>query len=878
MLSFLFKPKWQHRDETVRANAVAQLRDAELFKALPALATDDPSEAVRSAALERLNDRSLLLRAALEDHSETLRLRLRKRLLKDLLAASDGTEFEPLLAVADAETIERIAVEARAVTLRRKALQKVERAGLLADRALADNDPEIRVWLADRLPEGPSLERVLEGARTRDKRLYKRIRERLDSSRKSAGSPALIEAEALALCQRLEQLLRTVPGDAELQAEAAQASWNAFGEAAPAHLLTRFSGTLQTLRRAIEDIRNPRPPAVSEPAPLEAAATPSAAPAAEEPDPTPAAELQQLLEQASSASADEGTLSQLKTRWASSWATLAHTPANQQLRKLFEQQVQQLREQLALQSQQHQERQAGFRQVLEQFAQALDAGHLQAARSAESQLGSLLDAHRELQQGADGKRLAALRQRLAKLGQWQRWSSNEARMQLCADMEALPGLGLHPDALSAKVKELQQRFSKLDQLDGLSAEQAREQGLARRFRALSHAALKPARGFFEKRAEVRQRHSEDIARQISEVEALLDSQGTDIATLLQHKRSLGDAFRELDRTDPARRSDLAKQMKALLERISSTMDNRFAGVKAEKEKLIAQLRLKIRHAPREEAIEAIKSTQQRFKMAGRGQRASDQALWEELKSVADPVFAAQKVEREAQDQAAAEQVQQRQQLIAAVHALAQESLLHPGAAGQGLSELDQQWRGLSENAGNELEREYNRAVAAVGQAVAQARQQREQERQALLQDKITQLTDIETRQLNGEAVQEQTERQQWEARPRLDDGLEQSLQQRLDQTLGGTVSAEVLDANATRALQLALLIEYLQGRPAPAAYAAQRMEFQVKRLAARMSGSDVDAATARETELEQALQELLLLGPLRPQLREELQARLRDPI
>src|SRR5690606_41335623 len=99
---------------------------------------------------------------------------------------------------------------------------------------------------------------------------------------------------------------------------------------------------------------------------------------------------------------------------------------------------------------------------------------------------------------AERRRLSALDEQFGKLEQWQRWSGNEVRRRLCDEVEALHGSGLHPDALATRVKELQAEWSRLDALEG-DAAPASESGPARRFRALCHRGLRPARGSSEER-------------------------------------------------------------------------------------------------------------------------------------------------------------------------------------------------------------------------------------------------------------------------------------------------------------------------------------------------------------------------------------------
>lgn len=69
-----FKPKWQHPDAAVRQLAIAELNsnDQAQKSVLHELAFNDGAEAVRKAALLKLNDFSLWWQASKQDSAERL--------------------------------------------------------------------------------------------------------------------------------------------------------------------------------------------------------------------------------------------------------------------------------------------------------------------------------------------------------------------------------------------------------------------------------------------------------------------------------------------------------------------------------------------------------------------------------------------------------------------------------------------------------------------------------------------------------------------------------------------------------------------------------------------------------------------------------------
>ncbi len=82
-----FKPKWQHADAAVRQLAIADLNqnDQEHKSVLHELAFNDGAEAVRKAALLKLNDFALWWQASKHDSAERLQQLAEQTLISQLL-------------------------------------------------------------------------------------------------------------------------------------------------------------------------------------------------------------------------------------------------------------------------------------------------------------------------------------------------------------------------------------------------------------------------------------------------------------------------------------------------------------------------------------------------------------------------------------------------------------------------------------------------------------------------------------------------------------------------------------------------------------------------------------------------------------------------
>ena len=90
MLGKLFKPRWQHRDAEVRAQAVATLDPRQDQETLSKLARDDDSARVRAAAVSALLDLHLLDRLIEADGDAGVRDAASERFVALLAGTVDG--------------------------------------------------------------------------------------------------------------------------------------------------------------------------------------------------------------------------------------------------------------------------------------------------------------------------------------------------------------------------------------------------------------------------------------------------------------------------------------------------------------------------------------------------------------------------------------------------------------------------------------------------------------------------------------------------------------------------------------------------------------------------------------------------------------------
>lgn len=870
LFGFLRKPGWENTDPAVRLRAVQSGDDAALRAQLPAMAQADPDPDVRMAALRRVDDPNLLARRMRGDLDPRVAAVARDRLVACLCdpALPLDARRAAMLDLPDPDVLARVAERAPDAELRRAALEHIARPGFLFERCLKDPEPALRLWLLERI-EGPeALQRLADAARKRDKALARAARERLDALLLAGGDAAALERATLAVCERASRLARELPADREHQLAALRDEWEVLSARVPDDLARRAQGALTMAAAAIEASRAqvvsraPAPALHRVPAHGETTADARNADT-DGGDEAPG-------DDAGATAVVDGTADDAGSSPPVDQAavTAADSAADTAAGVGADPGVHPADDAAALRQRQAQERRearaAAAVAALDAMDQALEANSLAAARSARAGLdrAGLSPGHRH--------RLAALDERLAKLDQWQRWSGNEVRRRLCDDTEALQGSGLHPDALANRVKELQAEWARLDAIDG-NAAPATDGGLSRRFRALCHAALKPARGYFEKRREVRGERAGQVEALLADAAATIE--GADPAALPPLRRRITEALRDLDSIAPEKRGEHGRALRDCLGRIDAGVAAGREQAALEKRRIIARLRRDLGAADADAAVALAKEAQATWKRLARGERKQDEALWTELRALVDPLFASVKEREDMRRQQATQADAAAREVLQEMRALAAADDARLAHAEAHLEALQARWRALepveepastpgresgrgqrgarapqrgsdrgrsgererrAPRRGHPLEAEFSAALASV-QA---ARQRAAAQREASVMQAICRAGELLDRLGAGADDASRIELRAAFDALELPQDARAALQARVTSTAthGAAAGAEQ-DAVAARAEALAVRAELVAGLESPPEAAAIRRAEQMQRLAARLEGS-----------------------------------------
>jgi len=852
LFSLLQKPAWQHRDPERRAAAVASDRDPELLARLPAIARGDAVSSVRLAALRRIDDLETLAERARSEPDEAVRAVAKQRFLQRLLDASVPlAERQRILAdETDAELIAQIAQQAPEASLRKFGLERLNKPSLVAERALRDPDPEIRFWLLGRITDLATLERIAERARKTDKALSREAREKAFALRLASGDLDATRERALAICDELDALRRERPDGWEARKLTLKAEWDGLASRLDDAWGKRLDGYFAAFDA---------PPVVQAQAPElplpEAPQTESAEPqpAARDPDPGLAALALELTARAPRLNLRD--LEDLERRWLKQLRRVEPLlPEEHELEAQFRAQATALHRQF---EQASAARDAALKQLPElakQLAATVAAGKLHDSRVLEARIEALRKDAGPLPRALNAQLGEAMGE-LARLAKWQHWSNNKARVRLCDEIEALPGSGLHPDALAAKIKAAQDEWRKLDESEQRPGAEPREHPMHRRFRALCHLALKPAKAYFEKRHELRDARFAAFTAALEHIEQQL-SQPANIGQWIAERRKATDLLRRLDELEPSARRDMGKRLREALARIDAAIANAEAEAAEAKRKLLGNLRRDLMHAEPETALAIARDAQAKWKTLPRAARSVDDALWQELRELVAPHFAradAQRAEERASESAQREEARA---VLAELAALANDP--DPRGIDAKLATLEARWRALDTGQRRDApqavrdrrpagrpaaaqpildQRAYQKAIAAVREAQARQRQAQRMAELSTTLEAAQRLDQLEQQLQAGSATPEERERlrEQIDGLP-LPNNARSAIAARLAALASETAPA--MDANATeQAEQLVVLAELAAGIDSPGEARELRRRIQIQRLSEKLSGS-----------------------------------------
>ena len=860
----IFKPKWQNKNVDIRLESVSTEQHPDLINSLVEIAGTDEDKRVRCAAIKRLHQLENILKLYAKEADSEVKALLEVRIRQ--LAASSSESRPPLKfrmqvldLTSDRELIEHLAGHAPETELRRAALAKVERQGVLGDCCINDKDADNRAFAASRITQQTTLKRVIDALRKSDKTLFAALQTRLHGELLEQGDPKAVNTEALRICSSLEKQALAADGVETAEIKTLHAAWQQISGKASEDMTHRY-------QRVCERLATPKAitQAITEPVATET-----------KPEPEPVIEVVSETEEALIANE---SLAQLTTAICLYETENTDQPGvasvnklKSQLDKIWKQckpphpddlscwtraskALQNLEKKIEQQRQLFEKELSRGQELLTRMETELEQGELHKALETRANLQKLTKGHGKNRDWQKiNSKLAAMQPRLRELRDWHHWSNNKVRKRLTAEMEVLPAADLHPDALLDRIKSLQMEWKTLEQSEQIPGDKhfAAAPWMWRKFSAAGHAAFDTAKPYLEKRTEIQSRHAQSLATFCAELEQLAQAAPIDWTALGKGLNRGRKKLHDLNNVPAGQRQKFARKLKAALDKANAVLQERYQAVEVEKMKLIRAASQLIHLPERSEAIAQAKSLQSDWKAAGSLWRSKEQELWNQFRDHLDPLFEELKEQQASIRAADHERLASQKALCAELKEILKSgedlAALHGKVQG-----LQDSWKDI-QHPDRKLIQSFQNMVTEYQQKVDQARQQQvneNRERRWLKFSLLHELT-VSGRTAKG-AISKKTETKVVKTWPEdsSDDALESSLDQTCKDIMAGNeleLSEAEVENMRIEARALCIRLEFVAGLPSPDEDRDQRMKYQVDRLAESMSG-----ASARQPATEEA--------------------------
>lgn len=697
LLEKFFKPKWQHKDASVRKQALSALSDENI---LVQIANNDSSIAVRLLALSKISSTQNLANFLVCENND-LRKQAQQQHLAQLLP---NQSINDLTSISNDNDLVSIATYTQNDDLRLAAINKLSDEAIRLDIACNNPVAKVRLAAAQGISNSAALNTLLSIAQGKDKALYRFCKDQLNASK-------AIEDAAFELQQKIETTLASITSLAKGayspeyngRLQLLKKTWGNLSEQTPQQQQTfdnakaRCESVLaahmaeekaaQDKIAAINTAKNDFNRALSQLKALEFSTELHA-------QLTAIDEIWQQAKLITQADAEQSKeFETTRQAWLTLDATCTRLEQQQETFQTLIQQAQHLEKTSLSQSQALQKELASalkqlpwnpatverliptpsllndidqalqavikhnqnlsaheadsskqVAKLLTDLAEHIDSGHLKQANKSHQLLTQSMRKISQQEAKRFQRQYQNLTAHLTEIRDWQGYAATPKKEALCVSMEALIDSETDPEVLSDKIQVLQEEWKAI----GPIARQD-DKALWTRFRSAADKAYEPCKAFYADMANLRQQNLDNRLRlitQLIEYEANMDWNGADWGIVQKTLDAARETFRSFSPVDRHQH----KSSQASLQEIS---DKIYSHIKAEyqknieaKEALIQQATALNTEENLSAAIEQSKALQAQWKQIGMTPNKADQTLWKDFRLACDAVFARRDEERQ----------------------------------------------------------------------------------------------------------------------------------------------------------------------------------------------------------------------------------------
>lgn len=210
LLDKLRKPKWEHKDPTIRRQAVINLDAMADQEIIRKIAKTEQEQSIKQLAIKRVDDVFVLYDLWQDNPTGALEQTIRQRIIQ-LLGQQDQRipmekRTELLSLIGPGPLCEAICINSPYAQERLFLLEKISRDALLGDIASSDSDTEVRLAAFKKIESLSTLKRVLKAVKTKDRNLYTAAKQKIDAIEEQATRPQRMREAANELIEQLNRL------------------------------------------------------------------------------------------------------------------------------------------------------------------------------------------------------------------------------------------------------------------------------------------------------------------------------------------------------------------------------------------------------------------------------------------------------------------------------------------------------------------------------------------------------------------------------------------------------------------------------------------------------------------------------------------------
>ncbi|MBL4660394.1 MAG: DUF349 domain-containing protein [Alcanivoracaceae bacterium] len=887
IVNWFNKPKWKNKDARVRAIAVNSDTTPELIAQLTNISQNDESEKVRSAAVRRIKDYSLIAKIAENDSHKTVKSAAYKMLQNWFNKNNDEQQLAIIKQITDIKTIELAAANSVNKSIKEYCIAKITKQGLLGDLLINEKDKDLRQIIVEKIDKPATLKRIAKLIKNKDKAIFKCIQAKLEND---GDMIKIVQKKALDLCEQMEKLIHNASTSSKEDVEKINVKWQELNKDNNLSEFTqRYNGAHRTasltfdpeqrdeflnqqrqqrVNSKISDLKKSL--ADSQHSSWEELQTQISKYSGYDMEHANAEQKHDFEEQLKSLKALRDTQSKqqdlpekLLAVTDKLDAALKHKymQPNQlaQFRKMWETHAKQASSNTAFNTLKNRFDKAML-MLTEKIVKSADLRE-EAAKNAVAAIskvkslikdGQLANAKIAINKIAENKKIAGFHQlikdhkfefdtlwnELKELRQWQTWSNDKIRVRLIDELKALLGTGTHPDVLLKKMKEANEQWKNMEDHEKLAGDKygVRNMELFTEFRAVQKALFEPAQQFFEKRSEIWGKELEQLEVDIQALDDvdLIETADRDLSRMV---RSAINQIRNLDKIPPKMRGKCAAAIRSGTARIDKHLKESYAIAERRKQKLIEQAQELVELEDLDTAIEGAKALQQEWKNAGIVQQVQERKLWKAFRQANDAVFNRIKLQRDQVKQENKELMDQANALITECKSIiTTEQSAH--IIHSTIEKFKDDWNALKiENRG--LLIKVDKLITSCEQKLKSLENSESIDLFKNAQKFATICQDLELNKIDADKAQEKWDK----LKPVSDKKMANKLSKRLKNA--NNSNSNFIETAST----ILIATEYLTGIASPDEYKEQRLAYQVDELSKRMSGETIIPETEKAQQL-----------------------------